>query len=127
MSNVATLRILEGVDIAPHRVDEIVSELGEMAAHSLIGTALEQLALTLRTVMQAADAGDLAQVTSQMDRLSRLAWQVGLISLASVAVDVGRCAEKRDLQALAATVARLQRVGKSSLTQVWGWHQDSES
>lgn len=119
MSNISVLHIAEGVDIAQRRIAEIEAELGHSAAHSLIGSALEQMALTLQSAAQAAQRDELAQVTTHADRLSRLAWQIGLISLAIVAVDVGRCAESRDLRALSATLARLQRVAGRSLMQVW--------
>lgn len=124
MTNIAILRISEGVDITQRRIDDIISELGEAAAHHLIETALTQLALALRATILAAQTGDLARVTTQAERLSRLAWQVGLISLTSVAVDVGRCAEMHDPQALSATLARLQRVGNASLAQIKDAHLD---
>ena len=40
-------------------------------------------------------------------------------ALAGVAVDVGRCADHRDQSALSATLARLMRVGRRSLTEIW--------
>lgn len=118
MTNIAILHISEGVDITQRRIEDIISELGAVAARHLIDTALTQLALALSATLLAAQIGDLARVTSQAERVSRLAWQVGLISLASVAVDVGRCAEKRDPQALSATLARMQRIGYASLAQI---------
>lgn len=119
MMKIAHLRMEEDVNIDQRRVAEIVSELGERAAHNLIGAALEQLAIALRNTLAAAAQDDLAQVVAQVDRLSRLAWQVGLVTLAGVAVDVGRCAEARDLQGLAATLSRLERIGTRSLTEIW--------
>ncbi len=53
------------------------------------------------------------------EQLARLAWQVGLVTLAGVAVDVGSCAERQDKNALAATSARLHRIGNRSLTEIW--------
>ncbi len=119
MKNIAQLRVEDDVNIDQQRVSEIVNELGQTAAENLIQAALEQLALALQQVMSAAAQDDLAQVVYHVDRLSRLAWQVGLVTLAGVAVDVGRCAEMRDLQGLAATLARLERIGARSLTEIW--------
>lgn len=119
MNKVARLRVEEPVNIDQRRVREIVSELGERAAHGLIGAALEQLALALDRTTAAAEQGDLAQVVAHADRLSRLAWQVGLVTLAGVAVDVGRCAEARDQPGLAATLSRLERIANRSLTEIW--------
>ena len=55
--------------------------------------------------------------------LSRLAWQVGLTSLAGVAVDVAACAERRDGIGLSATLAWLMRIGNRSLTEIWDERQ----
>ncbi|HMR37496.1 MAG TPA: hypothetical protein PJ999_14635, partial [Paracoccus sp. (in: a-proteobacteria)] len=52
-------------------------------------------------------------------RLSRLAWQVGLVTLAGVAVDIADCAQAGDPVALQATLARMERVAKRSLTEIW--------
>lgn len=119
MTKVARLAVEESVSIDMHRLEEIVRELGENTAAQVINAALEQLALALTSTVTAADRADLAIVVTHADRLSRLAWQVGLVTLAGVAIDVGSCAERRDMGALAATVARLRRIGNQSLTQIW--------
>lgn len=119
MKNIAQLRVDDVVNIDQQRVTEIVNELGRHAAENLIQAALEQLALALQQVLSAAAQDDLAQVLYHVDRLSRLAWQVGLVTLAGVAVDVGRCVESRDSRGLRATLARLERIGARSLTEIW--------
>lgn len=119
MTKVARLAVEESVSIDMHRLEEIVRELGENTASQVINAALEQLALALTHTLAAAERGGLADVVAGADRLSRLAWQVGLVTLAGVAIDVGSCAERRDAGALAATVARLRRIGNQSLTQIW--------
>ena len=119
MKNVAPLTVDEDINVDQQRVGEIVAELGESAAYNLIIAALEQLSLALRQALRAAAQGDKAQIANHADRLSRLAWQVGLVTLAGVAVDVGRCAESGDMQALSATLARLERVANRSLTSIW--------
>ncbi|SMO70599.1 hypothetical protein [Paracoccus laeviglucosivorans] len=123
MTKIARLTVAENATIDTHRLNEIVHELGENAAVQVIGAALEELALAMNHVLQAVARGDLAQVAEHADRLSRLAWQVGLVTLAGVAVDVGSCAERRELRALTATSARLGRVGNQSLTQIWDRHE----
>ncbi|WP_411838091.1 hypothetical protein [Paracoccus sp. ME4] len=101
------------------RVAEIVAELGETAAQHVIGLALEQLATALAAVDQALDRADRAQAVAHAERISRLAWQIGLLSLAGVAMDLGSAAERGDMPALAAIRARLMRVGNRSLTAIW--------
>lgn len=119
MPNIRVLPVEEEVNIDQHRLTEIVTELGEPAAYDLIGAALEQMAIGLRQTLCAARTDDLAQIVTHADRLSRLAWQVGLVTLAAVAVDVGRCAERCDCHALPAVLARLERIANRSLTRIW--------
>ena len=119
MGNLTVLAMQESVRVDARRIDEIVGELGETAAYTIICAALEQLALALADTRNAAMTGDTAVLVERAEQLSRLAWQVGLPSLAAVAVDVTACAERRDSTALAATLARLMRIGNRSLTQIW--------
>ncbi|AGT10299.1 hypothetical protein [Paracoccus aminophilus] len=126
MEKVAILEVDEEINVDGRRIGEIVAELGETAAQSLLVSALEHLAEAFRQTMRAAEAGDFAQAVSHLDRLSRLAWQVGLVSLAGVAIDVGRCAETGDMAGFAATLARLSRVVNRSLTEIWDHDLDAE-
>lgn len=119
MAHVTALAVDEPVRVDARRVGDIVNELGEDAAHNVIGIALEQLAAAMQAVDDAILSGDLAAVVVHSDRMARLSWQVGLTSLSGVAVDLGCCAEKRDLASLAAVRARLMRVGNRSLTEIW--------
>lgn len=119
MAQITALAVSEPVRVDARRVGDIVRELGESAAQNVIGLALEQLAGALTATDQALEAGDLAQAVGHADRLSRLAWQIGLLSLAGVAMDLGACAERGETGALAAVRARLMRVGNRSLTAIW--------
>ncbi len=118
-THVANLAVEEEIQVDQQRVKEIVAELGEMAASNLIVAAMAQLSLALRQALRAAAQNDKAQIAAHADRLSKLAWQIGLVTLAGVAVDVGRCSESGDMQALSATLARLERVANRSLTEIW--------
>lgn len=119
MAHVTALAVSESVRVDIRRVGDIVSELGETAAQTVIGLALEQLAGALISVDTALRRGDLAAALADAERMSRLAWQIGLLSLAGVAMDLGSCAERGDPAALAAVHARLMRVGNRSLTAIW--------
>lgn len=124
MVNLMVLTMQEPVQVDARRLGEIVDELGETAAHNVICVALEQLAQALSDARLAAMTGDMAELAARSEMLSRLAWQVGLTSLAGVAVDVAACAERQDGIALAATLARLIRIGNRSLTEIWDERQD---
>lgn len=117
--NIASLAIDESVRIDGRRMNEIVAELGSVAAENVISMALEQLAKALERIRAAASRHDLGEVAHHADRLSRLAWQLGLTSLAGVAVDVCSCIDTGDVIGAEATMARLLRVGSRSLTDIW--------
>ena len=119
MAQISALAVPEAVRVDSRRVAEIIAELGETAAQHVVGLALEQLAAALTAVDAALQAGDLAQAVADAERSSRRAWQIGLLSLAGVAMDLGSAAERGDQAALAAIRARLMRVGNRSLTAIW--------
>lgn len=119
MAQIMALAVSEPVRVDSRRVGDIVTELGETAAQNVIGLALEQLAGALTAADRAVNAEDLPEIARQSDLLARLAWQIGLLSLAGVAMDLGGCAERRDPIALPAVHARLMRVGNRSLTAIW--------
>lgn len=119
MAQVTALAVDEAIRVDARRVGDIVNELGESAAENVIVMALEQLAALLMQVEAALAVEDLAEASAMAERLSRLAWQIGLPSLAGVAVDLATCAERRDMAPLAAIRARLTRVGNRSLTEIW--------
>ena len=119
MGNLTVLAMQEPVQVDVRRLGEIVNELGESAAQTIICAAMEQLAAALAGAREAAMAGDMARLAERAELLSRLAWQVGLPGLAGVAVDVLACAERRDATGLAATLARMMRIGNRSLTDIW--------
>lgn len=119
MKNVAALAMTELVSLDERRLQDIVNELGEVAAEGLIQLALEQMALAVQALQADARSDDGRAIAAQAERLSRLAWQVGLVTLAGVAVDIADCASRRDRVALQATLARMGRVADRSLTDIW--------
>ncbi|GLK66298.1 MULTISPECIES: hypothetical protein [Paracoccus] len=119
MTRISVLTVSEAARIDVQRLEQIIQELGEIAAGQIIGMALEQMALTLHRTVSAFQRGDPGMIVAHADKLSRLAWQMGMVTLAAVAIDVGACAERQDFTALAATVGRLERIGNHSLTELW--------
>ncbi|NHF73644.1 hypothetical protein [Paracoccus xiamenensis] len=119
MSKIAPLGVTEPIRVDAGRIQNIVTELGGSAAEGVIQLALEQMASLVEGVLESARQGDDAAVVSQAERLSRLAWQVGLVSLAGVAIDVADCARRHEAVALTATLARAVRVANRSLTEIW--------
>ena len=119
MSKIAPLGVVEPIRVDAGRIQNIVTELGEVAAEGVIQMALEQMATSVEGLLDSARRGDDAAIVTQAERLSRLAWQVGLVSLAGVAIDVADCARRNEAVALTATLARVVRVANRSLTEIW--------
>lgn len=119
MGEVASLSVTEPVRVDSRRVRDIVAELGDAAAEGVVQLALEQMASSVAQLQAGAGGMGHEAFAAQAERLSRLAWQVGLVSLAAVAVDVADCARRADETALAATLARTARIANSSLNEIW--------
>lgn len=119
MTKIAALAISAPILVDGRRVNDIVSNLGETAAHHMIGIALEQLVMAIGDLDDAVQTHDPQIICRQTDLVSRLAWQIGLLSLAGVAIDMGDCAQNDDPIGLAATCARLHRVAGASMTKIW--------
>lgn len=106
----------EAVAMDAGRIRNIIQELGETAAENVLCLALEQLASTVHALEHAPDRSTLVLLA---DQIARLAWQIGLVSLAGVAVDVGYCCDRSDDVAVRATTARLIRIAHQSMTTIW--------
>ncbi|RNF35085.1 hypothetical protein [Paracoccus methylarcula] len=118
MAYVRALPLSEPVRFDKRRMADIVNELGERTARNVIGLTLEQLAAALAATDKALSREDFANAVTHAEALARMAWQIGLPSLAAVAQNLGNCIEQRDPMALAAVRARLMRVGDSSFARM---------
>jgi len=116
---VSKLRHDENVRLDPDRLVALYAELGEAGAERLIGAAMEELAVRIALVQKAAQAGQVDRLGPAVEKLHELAEQVGMQALARVGQDVLNCAQAGDGAGVAATVARLVRIGDRSLTAVW--------
>jgi hypothetical protein len=119
MTKIVALGLSEPVRVDSRRRDEIIVELGRRAGEDVITAGIEQLAEWMAVADNAVSRNDAAQLLQLSQHLSRLAWQLGLISLATVAMDLGLCVERRDRTAVTAVHARLHRVGNLSLMRIW--------
>jgi hypothetical protein len=119
MTKIVAQGLSEPVRVDSRRRDEIFVELGRQAGEDVIVAGIEQLAEWMAVADKAVSRNDAAQLLQLSRHLSRLAWQLGLISLATVAMDLGLCVERRDRIAVTAVHARMLRVGNLSLTRIW--------
>lgn len=119
MAVVTVLEQEESVRLNPDRLTELYVELGEAGAEDRIGRAVEELAVMLERIRERTDGDRFASLQSAAQEIAELALSVGLSGLSRVALDVEYCASLGDGPGVAATLARLDRVGDRSLTAVW--------
>ncbi|MEM9708302.1 MAG: hypothetical protein AAF871_05870 [Pseudomonadota bacterium] len=115
-----TIRMAERVNIDRDRLFLLVRNLGEAGAERVVDRALEEVSCRLVATEEGWQNGDLPCVARAAQSLIAIADQVGMHLLAHVSCDVAALAKGDDAPALAAAVARLQRVGESSLAALWG-------
>ena len=120
MAEIATLRPREAVRQDVEAIAEIYRNLGAPVAEQMVTRALGELALTMAGIAEKVRAQDLRDLSRQLGRLGRLAWDLGLSSLAAVAEDAKTCLERADGTAFSAVWARLLRVAERSLASEQG-------
>ncbi|WP_246137999.1 hypothetical protein [Maritimibacter fusiformis] len=81
--------------------------------------ALEELAAGLSRAGKQYRAHRFDQMRATLRALIAISRQLGLTSTARVARDVLDLSDSTDAAALAATIARLERIGESSLIAIW--------
>jgi hypothetical protein len=116
MGKVTTLTPREVVRQDVEAIASIYRNLGAPTAEKMVARALSEVALTMARLAETVRAQDLRDVADQLIRLSRLAEDLGLSSLAAVARDSRQCLERADSTAFAAVWARLVRVAERSLS-----------
>ncbi len=116
------LRLVEVVRLERRCLADLYAQLGEPAAEEVICRAMEELAMRIAMLDRSQAAGDWAALAKGARSLVAIAEQVGMTLLAHVAADVTHCAERCDVPATAATLARLVRTAERSLTAVWDSH-----
>lgn len=118
MAAVTKLRQDEPLRLDSERLAELYIEMGEARARVAIGRAMEDMAITLERLKGYLRAGRLRDLGASAARITTIADPLGLSSLSRVAGDVSIVAGRKDRVALAATMARLDRVAARSLKMV---------
>jgi len=101
------------------RLEQLYHQLGEAGAENVVCRALEELAARLSHTERCYRAGELSDMRKNARSLIAISEQIGMEMLAHVARDVTKCIDEDDLVALAATRARLLRIGETSLYEIW--------
>lgn len=115
----SVLRHEEAIRLDPACLIALYAGLGEDRAERVVGLAMEELAGCLTEVDRHAPAGDLPALIRCAERVSLVACDIGMTTLARVAGDVIRATITGDAAGRAATVARLARIGDRSFAAIW--------
>jgi hypothetical protein len=116
MGKVTALTPREVVRQDVEAIAVIYRNLGAPTGEKMVTRALGELALTMARLAETVRSQDLRDVADHLVRLSRLADDLGLVSLAAVARDSRLCLERADSTGFAAVWARLVRVAERSLS-----------
>ncbi len=119
MEQVLEIQLHETVSVDQDRLGALYVQMGETGAEDVVCRAMEELALRLahcNRLYKGQNSQDLRKCTRS---LIAIADQIGMTVLARVARDVTGCIDRGDDPAIAATLARLLRIGNQSLTAIW--------
>ncbi|WP_306045977.1 hypothetical protein [Nioella sp. MMSF_3534] len=115
--DVSRLRPEEPARFNPERLELLCDEIGEIRAEHEVASALQAINLHLRNIRCLNPVG--AELLRPVRNLAAASDRIGMATLARVARDVLACIGSGDQVALAATHARLLRVGERSIHAIW--------
>ncbi len=116
---ICILRPAESVALDYDQLEHIWRRLGPSAGELAIGEAMEELAVLLDETEACWQRCDLPGLMAVAAAAQVCATRLGMPLVRRVATDVLVLGHGRDDLGLAATVARLRRVGEESLCRIW--------
>ena len=119
VTKVTFLKQSEAVTLDADRLEDLYLQLGEAGAEDVVCRALEELATRLAQTERCYREMKFQEMRKSARSQIAIAEQIGMQLLANVARDVTHCIDDGDCTALAATLARLLRIGERSLSDVW--------
>ncbi len=119
MNNIVHLKIDEQVCLDRDQFEVLFSQLGASGADQLVASAMEEMALLLTQVEKRHHAGKIDDVQIGIKGMVSLAQHIGMTTLARVGRDVLSLAPSCDSAAYCAAMARMVRIGESSLVAIW--------
>ncbi len=118
VEQVTLLKQTESVRLDGTRLDDLVAQLGPSGAENVVCRALEEVAVRLAHAERCHREGRFEDMRRAVRSLIAISGQIGMHALARVAGDVVACVDNGDHTALAATLARLLRVGEACLGEL---------
>ncbi|MGZ2255830.1 hypothetical protein [Roseobacter sp. A03A-229] len=119
MDQVLKIGLKETVHVDQDRLAALYAELGEAGAEDVVCRAMEEMALRLSHCSRLHTASNMDELRKCARSLIAIGDQIGMHALTRVAGDVICAIDARDGPAVAATLARLIRIGEQSLTAIW--------
>ena len=118
-AGIVDLPLGEPARFNPGQLEKLCDRLGEVRAEAEVAFALDRLATLLDEIGRLGTRGDRNELEEVLAALVRDARLIGMATLARVGRDVLDCLDTGDPTALAATLARLERVGDRSIHAIW--------
>lgn len=120
MSAVVTMLPLgEPARFNPGQLEKLCEKLGDLRAETEVAHALDRLSVLLDDLARCRRGGGYGALSVLLAALVQDAQLIGMATLARVGQDVQDCLRSGDATALAATLARLLRVGDRSIHAIW--------
>ncbi len=119
VERITLLNQTEVVQLDQGRLEQLYLQLGEAGAEDVVCRALEELAVRLSHTERCFRRNQVQDMRKSARSLIAIAEQIGMTKLAGVARDVTLSIDLCDKVAVAATLARLLRIGESSLHEIW--------
>jgi len=123
LEQISILAPQERVGLNHEQLQGLFEDLGEVGAEDVVCRAMEELAVRLAHAEKRYRDGERADMVHVVRSLVAIAEQVGMSTVARVAGDVCQCARQGNEVGLAATFARLVRIGERSLSAIWDLDQ----
>lgn len=118
-AGVTELPLGEPAGFNPGQLELLCDRLGEQRAEAEVAYALDRLATLLDQIAPLKQTGDHRALETLLAALVRDARMIDMATLAQAGRHVLDCLESGDTIALAATLARLERVGDRSIHAIW--------
>lgn len=119
VTELVSLNPSEHVVFNSRRLRELCSEYGVRGAEAVVMDAVEDISGSLFVIETAYKRDRVAEIPAMAKHVSQLAADIGMLSLARVARDLGIVAQRGDIIACRAVWARVVRIGDQSLAKVW--------
>jgi len=109
----------ERVTIDGRRLDSLARQMGARVAEAWVIERVEEISDRLAEIDWHQRRGLGPEIRAHARQISNLAAEIGLVSLARVALDLAAASANGDVPAYRAVWERLVRIGDQSLAQVW--------